>query len=98
MQSFNVLIGMNGAGLINALYMPSDSVVIQLVPYQAQLNFKEYGQLLRLRGPYLEWHNNHENKSVPVPGDQSCSNDNTIVDVNEFVDLVKKAIKMLKVQ
>lgn len=33
-QQYNVLIGMNGAGLVNALYLPRNSVAVQLVPYK----------------------------------------------------------------
>lgn len=36
-QQYNVLIGMNGAGLVNALYLPKTSVAVQLVPYKVSL-------------------------------------------------------------
>ncbi|GAB6032171.1 hypothetical protein CHUAL_010820 [Chamberlinius hualienensis] len=95
-QKYNILIGMNGAGLINALYLPSNSVTVQMVPYAAQLNYIEYGKLLEARGPYIEWHNNHKNNTVTVPGDASHGNDDTIIDVNEFKRLIKKALFMCK--
>eukprot|EP00750_Incisomonas_marina_P020828 INCI4095.1.p1 GENE.INCI4095.1~~INCI4095.1.p1 ORF type:complete len:575 (+),score=81.77 INCI4095.1:114-1838(+) len=55
--NLDVLIGMNGAGLINALYLPPHAVSIQLVPFGKPVNFDEFGALLAARGPYLEWHN-----------------------------------------
>lgn len=36
-QQFDVLIGMNGAGLVNALYLPRGSVTVQLVPYKVSI-------------------------------------------------------------
>ena len=36
-QQLDVLIGMNGAGLVNALYLPKGSVAVQLVPYKVSI-------------------------------------------------------------
>ncbi|EDV21035.1 uncharacterized protein TRIADDRAFT_60391 [Trichoplax adhaerens] len=92
MRKYSVLIGMNGAGLMNGLFLPKGAVNIQLVPYKAQLNFKEFGSLLSVRGPYLEWHNQHEHLNHDVPGDNYHGQADTIVKVDEFVELIKKAL------
>lgn len=52
---------MNGAGLMNGIFRPEGTVVVQLVPYGANgLNFEDFAQLLNAQGPYLEWHNTHK--------------------------------------
>ncbi|KAK6179932.1 hypothetical protein SNE40_012179 [Patella caerulea] len=93
-QSYTVLIGMNGAGLTNALYLPPGAVAIQMVPYKAQVNFAEFAKLLKARGPYLEWHNKHEHLSVANHNGDHSQGD-TIVNVKEFVTLVKEALKLV---
>ncbi|GFR33942.1 hypothetical protein TNCT_597831 [Trichonephila clavata] len=93
-QQYSVLIGMNGAGLVNALYLPKTSVAVQLVPYKAQLNVEEFANLLKTRGPYLEWHNNHPELDRGIPEDIFRNGADTIVDVNEFVQIVNRALQM----
>ncbi|GIX95580.1 uncharacterized protein CEXT_792151, partial [Caerostris extrusa] len=93
-QQYNVLIGMNGAGLVNALYLPKASVAVQLVPYKAQLNVKEFANLLKTRGPYLEWHNNHPELDHRIPEDIFRNGADTVVDVNEFVQIVNQALQL----
>ncbi|KAG8183652.1 hypothetical protein JTE90_005638 [Oedothorax gibbosus] len=95
-QQYNVLIGMNGAGLVNALYLPKTSVAVQLVPYKAQLNVEEFANLLKTRGPYLEWHNNHPELDRRIPEDIFRNGADTIVDVNEFSEIANKAIQLYK--
>jgi hypothetical protein len=40
---------MNGAGLINALYLHPEAVAIQLVPYGGVVNYDEFGMILKVR-------------------------------------------------
>ena len=77
MQKYTVFAALNGAGLMNALYLPEHSVAIQMVPYKAGLNVKQYGDLIRNRGPYMEWHNEHEDLHHPSKGAhrQSCGSE-----------------------
>ena len=93
MQKYAVLIGMNGAGLTNGLYMPPGGVVIQLVPYafRVQLNNVKFGELLRggAGGGYIEWHNRHANLTV-------YNNGNTVVTVSELVDIAREALDMFE--
>lgn len=95
MQRVTVLIGINGAGLINALYLPPGAVAVQMVPYKAPLNFHEFGTVLRARGPYIEWHNMHkENTVVAASTPQPESNQDTRVLPSEFRELVTRALGM----
>ncbi|CAH1797584.1 unnamed protein product [Owenia fusiformis] len=98
MQKYSVLIGMNGAGLMNALYLPKTSVAIQLVPYKAGLNFNEFGKLLKSRGPYIEWHNQHEELTVPMPGDPHRNRPDTILHIDEMKELVTEALELISKQ
>jgi len=93
MQNYAVVMGMNGAGLTNGLYLPPGGVVVQLVPhpYRLQLNSVEFGVLLRggAGGGYLEWHNGHANLTDYRSGD-------TVVTVSEIVDVARKALEMFE--
>jgi len=93
MQKYAVLIGMNGAGLTNGLYLPPGGVVIQLVPhrYRLQVNNVAFGELLRggAGGGYLEWHNKHANLTDYQHGD-------TVVAVSEIVDIARRALDMFE--
>ena len=93
----DVLMGMNGAGLTNAVYRHRCAVAVQLMPYRAPLNFREFGLLLRAGGPYMEWHNVREADSVTPPGPgmhQPASNQGTRVLAGEFVQLVREAVAL----
>ena len=96
MQQFTILVGFHGSELINAFYMPLGSVTVQLVPYNAKsLDTEKYAQILRSRGPYLEWQNTYEQNSRPNQlGDSANILADTIVHVEEFVALVKQALKL----
>lgn len=96
MQQFTILAGFHGEELINALYMPLDSVTIQLIPYNVQsLDTEKYARILRSRGPYLEWQNTHEQNSRPNQVEDSDNSlADTVVHVEEFVAVVKQALKL----
>lgn len=94
MQRYSVLVGVNGAGLMNGLYLPPYAVVVQMVPYKAVVNFREFGLLLKARGPYMEWHNTHENLTRTSPGDKYNNNADTIVDVEEFKKVAYEAVQL----
>lgn len=96
MQKFTILVGFHGAELLNALYMPPDSVTVQLVPFGAKsLPISSYAQLLRANGPYLEWQNMNERMSRPNEvGDRDNNQADTILNTDDISDLVKSAMKM----
>ena len=84
---------MNGAGLMNAVYLPSYAVAVQLVPYKSNVNWQFYGNLLRGRGPYLEWHNEDETRHKQNPeADPHNMNGDTEVPIEQIVDLAKSAL------
>lgn len=86
---------MNGAGLMNAIYLPEGAVAIQLSPFNAtQLNVNEFGRVLQSRGPYLEWRNGHPEMShSDRTRDPYNSQADTVVNVEEFVELIQKALR-----
>ncbi|XP_064609506.1 protein O-linked-mannose beta-1,4-N-acetylglucosaminyltransferase 2-like [Liolophura sinensis] len=94
-QRYSVLVGMNGAGLTNAIYLPRTSVAVQLVPYNASLNFRDFGVWLSSRGPYLEWHNTHPELSETDKYDVFNNRANTLVPESEFLKLMTDAISIV---
>ncbi|XP_013403104.1 protein O-linked-mannose beta-1,4-N-acetylglucosaminyltransferase 2-like isoform X1 [Lingula anatina] len=96
-QNYAVLIGMNGAGLMNGIFLPEGSVAVQLVPYNASLNFKQFGEILKARGGYLEWHNSHKELTVEAPRDVYRANSDTTVETKEFRKLVIDAMKLANI-
>ncbi|XP_046574394.1 alpha-1,3-arabinosyltransferase XAT3-like isoform X2 [Haliotis rubra] len=94
-QEYSVFVGMNGAGLMNGLFLSPGAVTVQLVPFRADVNFKEFGVLLRNRGPYLEWHNEHAELSQELPNDPYHGQSDTTVKVAEFIELIKKALQLV---
>ena len=93
-QNYTVLVGINGAGLMNCIYLPRHSTCIQMTPYKASVNTHQYGLVLKSRGPYLEWENTHENMTRVQPSDKNLTHPDTIVHVQEFIDLIIKALKL----
>ncbi len=96
MQKYTVLVGVNGAGLMNGLYLPRYGVAVQIVPYNCTVNWKEFGAILQARGPYLVYHNEHPDRSVTKPHDRYNNNPDTNVHPEEFKDLIQKALKLVE--
>ena len=93
-SGLSVLVGMQGAGMSNALYLRPGAVAVVLYQFGAQHDL--FAELLRPRGPYLTWINAHERNSVcNRTVDRFCDSPDTIVDEQEFVKLMSKALKML---
>jgi protein O-GlcNAc transferase len=90
-QRFTVLVGMQGAGMINAMYLREGAVAVVLFQYGATEDM--FRRLLSSRGPYLHWVNGHENNSIcNTTIDRFCDSPNTIVDPTEFVALLRSAL------
>ncbi len=94
MSHYTVVAGINGAGLMNGIYLPPHGVVIQLVPYEAHVNHVQYGELLKARGPYMIWHNSHKDLHRTIQGDSYNNKPDTILHVGEWKDLIKQALSM----
>ena len=99
-QRYAVIVGMNGAGLMNALFRPEHAVAVQLVPYKAALNHVMFGKLLATVGPYMEWHNAHPQLHRPSNPRRANTSDHlnadTVVNVTEFTQLVQTALVTVK--
>ena len=95
MQQVTVLVGLHGDELLNALYLPPGAVVLQLLPQMAPgLDRERYTRLLQARGPYLEWQNSHQENSRPNEvGGLGAGPADTVVHVEEFVELVTRALQ-----
>ena len=59
-----------------------------------QVNWKEFGEVLAGRGPYLVYHNSHADRSVVKPHDKFINNADTNFHPGEFKDIVKKAMDL----
>lgn len=96
MQRYTILVGFHGDELLNASYMPKDSVTVQLLPFEPEgLNPSKYSDLARAHGPYLEWTNTIEENSRPSNGFHGDSSVvDTVVDVDAFVKLISNALKL----
>ena len=95
MQQFTILVGFHGSELLNAIYMVEGSVAIQLMPFASSLDAQQYSQVLKAHGPYLEWVNQHEKDSRPSKLDDKDNRmADTVVNVEEFVQLVKEALQL----
>ena len=93
-NSFTVIAGINGAGLTNCLFLPAGAVAIQIVPYNAtNLNYSQFGTLLKSRGHYLEFHSDDPNSSIRTPGG-SFENADTVVNSNKFVLTLVKGLTL----
>ena len=107
----DVLVGMNGAGLINALYTNPDAVVVQLLPHGSNLNFDEFRSILRAvvppseespvehyssRDHYMEWKNSIAENAVQPPNQyQPFDNEDTTVNEDEFFELMRRAVTQI---
>ena len=91
-SELTVLVGMNGAGLMNALYLPPHAVAVQLAPYNNTLNVVQFGEVLKARGPYMVWSNTHEENHFVSKHDVYSSRPDTLVHVEEFKQLMKDAL------
>ncbi|XP_041361101.1 protein O-linked-mannose beta-1,4-N-acetylglucosaminyltransferase 2-like [Gigantopelta aegis] len=94
-QKYSVLVGVNGAGLTNAMFLSPGAVAVQLVPFNATVNYKTFAQILQCRGPYLEWHNRHSNLTHESRHDTYRSAPDTTVHAQEFVGLMKQALSLV---
>ena len=93
-QEQSVFCGMQGAGFMNALFLPPGSAVIILFQYGAVSD--SFSEFLRPRYIYNRWVNKNKslsfaNESVDPFHDQS----NTYVPVNEFINEVRKAVSAM---
>ena len=93
MTDVSVLVGMQGAGMTNGIFLPTDATAVVLYELGAVEDL--FAELLRPRGPYLAWVNKHEANSVCDKAvDRFCDSPDTVVDASEFLLLMAKALKL----
>ena len=77
---------------MNCIYLPAPSVCLQMVPFEAQVNWKEYGALMQARGPYVLWHNTHQELTRKHELDKFNNRPDTIVHLDDFKKAIKEAL------
>jgi len=88
---FDVVFGMQGAGMTNALFAPRGTAVAML--HQWGANNDPFRQLLGARGPYGSWVNNDKAKSFADEArDPFHGSADTEVDVAAVVSLVTRLL------
>jgi len=93
MADVAVLVGMQGAGMTNGLFLPAGAAAVVLYELGAVEDL--FAELLRPRGPYLAWVNEHEENSVcDQAADRFCDSPDTVVDVGEFIEVLAKALTL----
>eukprot|EP00946_MAST-07B_sp_MAST-7B-sp1_P000759 g759.t1 len=92
MGEYALLVGMQGAGLINALFLPEGAHMIVLFQFNAASD--SFAQLLRPRlGSYRRWINQDRKSSINDP-DKDPFHDiaDTVVNVEEFELMLKATL------
>jgi len=93
-QDLRVLVGGQGSGLINGLYLPAGSAVVVLYQFGGWDVFEEY---LKPRGPYLWWVNQEESSSFCNQTlDRYCDSPDTVLDTPAVVSLLTDALKQAR--
>jgi protein O-GlcNAc transferase len=92
MSEYALLVGMQGAGLINALFLPEGAHIIVLFQFNAASD--SFAQLLRPRvGSYRRWINQDRKSSVNDPKkDPFHDIADTVVDEEEFEMMLKATL------
>jgi EGF domain-specific O-GlcNAc transferase len=92
-----VFIGMQGAGIMNAMYLPSGSAIVVLFQYMAASD--SFSSMFAGRArPYLRWVNKDKNNSFVKNESMDPYHDNadTIVDLQAFRGVIEDALAKLK--
>lgn len=90
LQHVRVLVGGQGSGLTNGLYLRPHSAVVCLYQLGAWDVFEEY---LKPRGPYRWWANSNPAASVcNKTVDRFCDSPDTVVDISAALEVIKSAL------
>eukprot|EP00614_Pseudopedinella_elastica_P027974 CAMPEP_0172626514 /NCGR_PEP_ID=MMETSP1068-20121228/150692_1 /TAXON_ID=35684 /ORGANISM="Pseudopedinella elastica, Strain CCMP716" /LENGTH=278 /DNA_ID=CAMNT_0013436143 /DNA_START=272 /DNA_END=1108 /DNA_ORIENTATION=+ len=93
-QDLRVMVGGQGSGLTNGLYLPSESPVVILYQYGGWDVFEEF---LKPRGPLLWWTNSNASASVCNQSiDPLCDSPDTLVDIPEALAVIVRAFELSK--
>lgn len=89
---FDVILGMQGAGMTNALWAPAGTPVIMLHQFGAAGD--PFAQLLASRGPYATWTNTNRSRSfADEERDPYHASADTEVDVDAVVATVERTLR-----
>ena len=87
----NMIIGMQGAGMINSIFLEKGSSVVCLFQYNAASD--SFRRMLKPLHNYYTWVNTHIKNSVTnLTLDPYHDQADTIVNVSEFLDVIKIAL------
>ena len=90
-KNTDILIGMHGAGLTHALYLPKTGGLVELFPYR----FKKLHGYYRLFESIARWRKIHYMSWENMDEKKEMNNYFTIVDVDEITILVDNMIKLI---
>ena len=89
-----MMIGLQGAGMMNSLFLEKGSSVVCLFQYNAASD--SFRRLLKPLFNYYTWVNTHVNNSVTnLTHDPHHDQADTIVNISEFLDVIKIALSTL---
>lgn len=98
MQTTHIYVGMHGAGMTNLVYLPEDSVVVEMFPkgwHQSSMR-----NLARYTGKvYLPWQNKHDANVVtndPLDDFSTGGPSTTIIHPEEFKTLINQAVHVAR--
>eukprot|EP00602_Paraphysomonas_sp_CaronLab_P011825 CAMPEP_0185044108 /NCGR_PEP_ID=MMETSP1103-20130426/43268_1 /TAXON_ID=36769 /ORGANISM="Paraphysomonas bandaiensis, Strain Caron Lab Isolate" /LENGTH=311 /DNA_ID=CAMNT_0027584343 /DNA_START=577 /DNA_END=1512 /DNA_ORIENTATION=- len=93
-QHLSVLVGVQGSGMINALYMSSVSVATALYLNDGwPISSGDPLAILGMRGPYMRHINTDKAKVVcDLESDKFCDSGDLVVDAETYGELVKNAL------
>jgi protein O-GlcNAc transferase len=88
-RSTDLLVGVHGAGLTHALFLPKESVVVEILP--PRVDYKGFANVAKLLGHH--YYSRHGNDSKD-PSDDSGNwyVDEVSIDEDDFLELVAEAI------
>ena len=69
-------------------------LVVFTMSFLLQVNWREFGDVLKARGPYLVYHNEHSERTVAKQHDTFRNNPDTEFHPGEFKELVGKAMRL----
>jgi len=96
-RNSDIIIGMHGAELTTAVFMPKGKVLVELFPYGfdcREYNCYSYHNLAAQVGlTYLSWFNNMKENNFEQKGDKFDAN--TKIETEDFIKIVNNALRTL---
>ena len=94
MGKYDLIVGLQGAGMTNTIYRRKGAAVLLLFPLSEMDNAGIWDPLLRPRGPYRRWFNTHRANSVfDAKVDPYGDNPDTVVDARELYGEARRALE-----